>query len=163
MLVGGGLSLGKRGTLRFQKATGLVTSYLYPLTSAAPCLPACVKLQAMMIMVEPSETVSKSPVKCFLLYVALVMMSLHSNTKVTKTLMKRYLNNVHLEVCVQRVFKILILKYRILLLTKRKHFGIYSISSLNCTSDLIILFYLIGKLQNILLAKFYFNLFSAIN
>ena len=41
---------------------------------------------AMVAMDPPSELVSKPPVKCFRLLVALVIVSLHSNKKVTKIL-----------------------------------------------------------------------------
>lgn len=48
--------------------------------------PACHHAPTMIVMDSPSETVSEPPVKCFLLQVALVIVSLHSNSTVNKTL-----------------------------------------------------------------------------
>lgn len=47
-------------------------------------LPAAVTLPAMMVT-DSSETIGKCPVKFFLVCIALIMVSLHSNRKATKT------------------------------------------------------------------------------
>lgn len=51
-------------------------------------------LPAMMDMNSPSETIRKLPIKCFLLLVIVVMMSLHGNSIVTKTETYRHLQRM---------------------------------------------------------------------
>jgi hypothetical protein len=53
------------------------------MNSPAPCLPACYHASSIMIM--DSEEVSNLPIKCFILYIALVLASLPSNRTVSKT------------------------------------------------------------------------------
>jgi hypothetical protein len=64
--------------------TWAVAKISHPILQQHSCLPDTMLL-TMLVMNSPSETVRKHPAKCILLYVALVMISLHSNRMVSKT------------------------------------------------------------------------------
>lgn len=53
-------------------------------TALVPCLLVCYHTLLHVVMDSPSEIISKPPRKCFLLWVALVIVSLHSNRIVTE-------------------------------------------------------------------------------
>ena len=70
--------------LRFQKPLSVrLFLFLSPPPLPLPLLPP--QHPTMIIMNSPSETVSKPPTESFLLKLALVMVSRHSNRTVTKT------------------------------------------------------------------------------
>lgn len=98
----GSMSLG--WDLRFQKSMPGSGSLLCLLpadqdvkflaTASAPCLPASCH--------DPSETATKSPVKCFLLWVAFVTCH-HSHRTVTTVIGASYSFNLHLMILLPRL------------------------------------------------------------